>query len=74
MSYPATIADPAVGRQRAQHLDGGRLACSVGAEEAEDLPRLDRERDLVDGGQVAVALDQTDHGHRRGCITISLQP
>ena len=44
--------------ERAQHLDRRRLAGTVGPEEAEDLPRLDVEGDPVDGGEVAVALDQ----------------
>ena len=44
--------------KRAQHLDRRRLAGAVGPEEAEDLPRLDVEGDPVDGGEVAVSLDQ----------------
>ena len=74
-SYPATTADPAVGAaQRAQHLDRRRLARAVGAEEPEDLARLDLERDLVHGGQLAVTLDEADdrdRGRRRG-VPVSL--
>ena len=43
---------PLRGRQQpGQHLHGRRLAAAVGAEEAEDLAALDRQRDVVDGGE-----------------------
>ena len=48
-----------VGRpQPADGLDGGGLAGAVGAEDGEDLARLDREGDAVDGRPVAVALGE----------------
>jgi hypothetical protein len=58
--------------ERAQHLDRGRLAGAVRAEEAEDLARLDRERDRIHGGQFAVALHELVDGHRRRRIPVSL--
>ncbi len=42
-------------QQTGQHLHGRGLAAAVGAEEAEDLAALDRERDLVDRREVAEA-------------------
>ena len=50
--------------QAAQHLDGGRLAGAVRAEEGEQLARLDSESQAIDGELGAVALgdvDQFDH-------------
>ena len=46
----AVHADAAAGgpQQRGEHFDGGGFAGSVGAEEGEDLPRADFERDVVD--------------------------
>ena len=44
--------------QPAQHPDGGGLAGAVGAEEAEDLARPNRERDPVDGLEGAKAAAQ----------------
>src|SRR4051794_17555855 len=35
------------GEQPGQHLDGRRLACAIGAEEAEELPRGDAEIDSI---------------------------
>ena len=36
-----------------EHLDGGGLACAVGAEEAEELAGRDGEVDVLNGGEVA---------------------
>ena len=75
MSYPATTADPAVGAASVHSiLMVVVLPAPFGAEEPEDLARLDVERDLVHGGEVAVALDQADHRYGRRRLTISLQP
>ena len=50
---------PLGGRQQAaQHLHRRRLAAAVGAEEAEDLPALDPEADVIDRGEVAEPLGQ----------------
>ena len=50
-------------------LEDGRLARAVGADDRQDFVRLDVERDLVDGGQAAVALgevpDREDRRHRQ---------
>src|SRR5262249_61425870 len=56
--------------QAEQHQDGRGLAGAVGAEQAENLAGLDRERDPVDGGRAGVALGEAeglDHRfvHRR---------
>ena len=51
--------------QAGDAADRGRLARPVGAQEAEDLPRLGGEADPIDGHQVAVFLLQSvdfDHG------------
>ena len=42
--------------EAADHPQGRRLAAAGGAEQREELPRLDRERDVVDGGDVVEAL------------------
>ena len=61
--------EPSVARweHRRQHLDRRRLAGAVGAEKAENDARLNRERDMVDCGEVIEALDQiaglNDRGH-----------
>ena len=68
-SKPATRAEP--GRrpqQAAHHLERGRLAGAVGAEQAEDLAAADAEGDPVGGGEVAEPLGQPvglDDGARR---------
>src|SRR3989442_14957009 len=57
--------------QPLEDLDGGRLAGSVGSEQAEAFARLDREVEPGDGDHVAVALREaaaTNRGHYgRGC-------
>jgi hypothetical protein len=45
-------------RDAMDHANGRRLAGPVGAEEAETLALADLERDAVDGGEIAVFLDQ----------------
>jgi hypothetical protein len=46
-------------------LDGGRLACAIRPEDAEDLAFLDAERDVVDRDVIAVSLVQVgDFGDR----------
>ena len=54
---------PGGAHERAEHVDRGRLACSVGAEEAERLPRLHGEVDAADGFDLAVLLGQPAHDH-----------
>src|SRR5207253_11402735 len=49
---------PAGVQERAQDGDRGRLAGAVGPEEPEQLTRLDRERDAVDGREVPEPLDE----------------
>ena len=49
---------PAGMQERAQDGDRGRLAGAVGPEEPEQLTRLDRERDAVDGREVPEPLDE----------------
>ena len=59
MSKPSTRARAAGGQQQAQqHAHGGGLAAAVRAQVAHHLAALDRERDLIDGGEVAELLDQ----------------
>ena len=73
---------PLGGRQQAaQHLHRRRLAAAVGAEEAEDLPPLDPEADVIDRDEIAEPLGQAvrldDHllvARRRGGITTSRCP
>lgn len=61
-----------VGEQLQDAVDGSGLAAAVGAEEPEDLPRPDGEREVVDGHEGAVALHEVLHRHggrrRRGCV------
>ncbi len=45
-------------KERRQHLDGGRLARSVGAEEREDFAGADIETDATYGSDVAEGFDQ----------------
>ena len=65
---PEDADAPAVGRPVAlQRLDRRRLARPVGPEEREELARRDGEGEPVDGGPLAVALDQAvddDGGNR----------
>ena len=50
---------PLGGRQQAaQHLHRRRLAAAVGAEEAEDLPPLDPDVDVIDRDEIAEPLGQ----------------
>jgi hypothetical protein len=44
--------------QRAEDLDGRRLASAVGTEKSEDLACWDRERDVIHSRQVAEAVNQ----------------
>ncbi len=57
----------ALGRpdQPEQHPQRGRLAGAVRAEVAEDVASIDRQVDVVDGDDVAVALDQSSRFERR---------
>ena len=57
----------ALGRrqQAGQHLHRRGLAAAVRAEEAEDLAALDREADVVDGGEVAEAAGEVVRLDRR---------
>ena len=70
---PSTVA-PARGRggEAGHDAHRGRLAGTVGSEEAGDESRLDLERDVVDGRERAVALGESlhcDHGlHRVGAL------
>lgn len=51
--------------QSRQDLDGGRFACAVGTEKRKDFAGLDRERDVVDGRELAVNFHQVfnaNHG------------
>ena len=66
---------PDVGLQQpAQHADRRRLAGAVGAEEAEDLALLHRERQIVDGDERAEAARQAadvdaPRGQRHGWLS-----
>src|SRR5207253_2919978 len=51
-----------------------RLAGAVGAEQAEQLARLDRERDTVEGRPVAVALAQVADFEQRAGHDASVGP
>jgi hypothetical protein len=44
--------------QSDDRVDGGRLAGPVGSEKAVKLARFDAQRNAVDGGEIAVALDE----------------
>ena len=60
-----------VGRdQTGDHVEAGRLARAVGAQQAADLAALDAERDVLDhlalAERAAHALDPQTHGHGRG--------
>ena len=48
-------------QQAAQHADGGGLARAVGAQEAEDLARLDAEGQVVHGDEVTEAAGKPTH-------------
>src|SRR5207245_1157961 len=51
-------------QQRCKHPDGGSFAGAVGSKERENLAALDREADIVDGGEIPESLDEvldTDH-------------
>lgn len=66
------------GDQRAEHVDGRALAGAVGAEEAEDLAAVDRERHAPDGLDVPVGLGEVDdldggNGGRHARSRITLQ-
>src|SRR5262249_4651547 len=51
---------PLGGRKKAsQHFHGGGLSAAVRAQKTEDLAALDRQRDVVNGGEVAAAASQT---------------
>jgi hypothetical protein len=50
--------------QPEQHLDGGRLAGPVRAEQRDDLAAVDREVEGVDGGDSAEPLAEAGQGHR----------
>jgi hypothetical protein len=52
--------------QAEQHPQRRRLAGAVGPEVAVDVARADREVDVVDGRDLAVALDQSAGLDRRG--------
>ena len=58
-----------VGEQLQDAVDGGRLAASVGAQQAEDLALGDAQVEVVERKEVAVALDEVldayDVGHVR---------
>lgn len=53
-------------KQGGQHIDHRRLACTVGAEDSEDLAPTDVKVDMVNGRVVAEGLDQPPDPHRRG--------
>jgi hypothetical protein len=58
--------DAAAGRtqQRGQHLDGRGFARAIGTEKGKYLSLRDVEADVLDGGEVAKALDQVvDRDH-----------
>src|SRR6202521_4692576 len=52
-------------QQAHQHLDGGRLAGAVGAQEAEQLPRSHLQIQVLHGRQAAVPLGQEPGGEHR---------
>ena len=61
-SMPSIVADSLVDRPHAlDHLEGGRLAGAVRAEDAEHLALGDLEADAVDGRELAVSLAQVAH-------------
>jgi len=69
----AQYADLAAGgcEQAGEHLDGGGLAGAVGAEEAEELARVDGEVDVIDGGEIPEAARERgglDGGRHVGII------
>ena len=75
-SYPATVARPPDGlQQRAQDADGRRLPGAVRPEEAEELARLDRERDVVDRDEGPESLDEALYLDRgRGAHGVERHP
>ena len=65
---------PRVGRQRAgEEVEDRALARAVGPDQPDDLAPLDRERDVVHGGEAAEALGQPLDG-QHGAITRSAAP
>src|SRR5579883_297894 len=48
-------------QQRGQHFDGGCLSGAVGTQERKDLALAYIERNIVDGGEVAVFFDKVPH-------------
>ena len=65
MSWPATTADPAVGSASVQSiLMVVDLPAPLGPRKPKISPGADVERDAVDGGELAVALDEPADLHR----------
>ena len=57
---PRTLTPPERrAAQAADHVDGGRLAGPVGPEKAEDLPALNLQAEVVDGGEGAESFGDT---------------
>ena len=76
-SWPATSAEPPVGcDERAEHVDRGRLAGAVRAEEPEDLAAGHLEVDRADGFDLAVALGQalTEIAGATGGVASAMAP
>src|SRR5699024_10388609 len=53
-----------------QHIDHGRFSCAVGAQEAVDGPCRNLHRQLVEGSEISVVLDQTRRSHRRAVTVV----
>src|SRR5699024_3720671 len=53
-----------------QHIGHARFACAVGAQEAVDGPCRNLHRQLVEGSEISVVLDQTRRSHRRAVTVV----
>ena len=51
--------------ERGHHTDQRGLPCTIGTEQPEDFALANAERDVVDGGEVAILLDDVRHRDRR---------
>src|SRR5690554_352748 len=56
------------------HADGGRLARPVRPQQAEDLTRMHLKREVIDGGEVAIPLDEIVHLEHGGWHQIISTP
>ena len=62
--------------ERGHHADQRGLPCTVGTEQPEDFALANAERDVVDGSEVAILLDDVRHrdrGRARRCAIVAVR-